>query len=161
MALIRQESSFDPHAISSAGAVGLMQVLPKTAAGRRRKVRTARRRLLNAAYNIRMGCIFLREWLKQFDANLEEGLAAYNAGDGRVREWLSWQPYAEPAEFVETVPIEETRAYVQTVVRDAEVYRELLTGKVEFARCGAAKQALPRRAPAKPAARPRRRTSAR
>jgi soluble lytic murein transglycosylase len=57
--------------------------------------------------------------------NLEQTLAAYNAGPNRVTEWLGWNHYREPAEFVESIPFTETREYVQAVLRNADIYRRL------------------------------------
>lgn len=56
-------------------------------------------------------------------------MAAYNAGPGRVKEWLSWSNYREPAEFVESIPFNETREYVQAVLRNAEMYRTIYAEK--------------------------------
>lgn len=137
MGLIRQESAFNPRATSRANARGLMQVLPQTASRSRRRARllAAARRLYDPAYNVRVGCAYLRDMLKTFNGNLEQALAAYNAGDFRVKDWLDKYPFREPAEFVETIPIRDTRAYVQTVLRDAAIYRQLVTGKPKFKKC--------------------------
>jgi len=135
MGLIRQESLFNPGATSSADARGLMQILPKTASRSRRRRGSIGRKLYDPAYNVRLGCAYLRDVLKTFDGNLAQALAAYNAGDARVKEWLSRREFREPAEFVETIPLRETRFYVQTVLRDAEVYRQLLSGSAKFMKC--------------------------
>jgi soluble lytic murein transglycosylase len=135
MGLIRQESAFDPRAISSANARGLMQVLPQTAAHGRRQRRTAARRLLEPAYNIRVGMNYLEQLTKAFGGNMEEALAAYHAGEIRVSDWLNSRSYREPAEFMESIPIASTRAYVERVLRDAAIYRQLLTGSTSFADC--------------------------
>ena len=137
MGLIRQESAFNPGAISSANARGLMQLLPGTAARQSRRKRGVGRRIYDPAYNIRLGCAYLAGLVTRFDGRLEQALAAYNAGDSRVKDWLSQRQFSEPAEFAETIPFRETRVYVQTVLRDAEIYRQLLTGKAEFAACEA------------------------
>ena len=70
-----------------------------------------------------------------FGGSEEQALAAYNAGDSRVKEWLSQRQFAEPAEFAETIPFRETRLYVQAVLRDAGIYRQLLEGVAAFAPC--------------------------
>jgi peptidoglycan lytic transglycosylase len=57
--------------------------------------------------------------------HVEETLASYNAGPNRVAEWLTWNRYREPAEFVESIPFTETRDYVQAVMRNADIYRRL------------------------------------
>lgn len=124
--LIRQESTFQPDAVSRAGAVGLMQVLPKT--GRklapRLKLRYARTRLFDPEYNLRLGTLYLADLVKAF-GSLEAALAAYNAGEDRVTSWEAERRFEEPAEFAESIPFTETREYVQIVLRNAEIYRRL------------------------------------
>jgi soluble lytic murein transglycosylase-like protein len=63
-------------------------------------------------------------------------LAAYNAGDFRVRGWLRGHSFRDPSEFLEAIPIHATRVYVESVLRDAAIYRHLLTGSAKFAACG-------------------------
>jgi hypothetical protein len=67
----------------------------------------------------------MRALLNQWNGHWEETLASYNAGASRVKQWLSWASYREPAEFVESIPITQTREYVQSVMRNAAVYREV------------------------------------
>ena len=124
--LIRQESVFQPDAISRAGAVGLMQVLPKTSKllARRLKLRYARARLFNPEYNLALGTLYLADLLKTQDSP-EAALAAFNAGEERVAAWKAERSYEEPAEFVESIPFSETREYVQIVMRNAALYRRL------------------------------------
>jgi soluble lytic murein transglycosylase len=138
MGLIRQESAFNPRATSSADAHGLMQILPKTASRSKRpsRIRSAGARLYNPTYNIRFGCSYLRGLLKDFDGKPEMALAAYNAGDFRVREWMKGNSFRNSSEFLEAIPIRDTRVYVESVLRDAAIYRQLLTGSAKFARCG-------------------------
>jgi len=137
MALIRQESAFNPRATSVADARGLMQVLPKTATQgvSRRRQRRVTERLCDPAYNITLGCRYLREVLRAFNGNVEETLAAYNAGDFRVNEWLKQRSFREPAEFVESIPFRETRLYVEALLRDQMVYRQLIGGSPRFMPC--------------------------
>jgi soluble lytic murein transglycosylase len=137
MGLIRQESGFNAGATSPANARGLMQVLPKTASRSTRasRIRSTSERLYNPTYNIRFGCSFLRNLLKDFDGKPEMALAAYNAGDFRVRGWLKSSSFRDSAEFLEAIPIRATRVYVESVLRDAAIYRQLLTGSAKFARC--------------------------
>lgn len=140
MGLIRQESAFDPHATSITHARGLMQIEPYTAVrrvrgrGRRRRVV---RDLYNPAYNIREGCRYLRSVLDEFHGNTAAALAAYNAGDDKVREWIANSKVSDPADFLETIPFTDTRAYVLEVLRDRMIYRSVLTGRARFARCAA------------------------
>jgi soluble lytic murein transglycosylase len=132
--------------------------LPQTATRIRRRRAAVARRLYNPAYNIRLGCAYLRSVLKNFGGIPEQALAAYNAGDLRVREWLNRYQFREAAEFAETIPFRETISYVQTVLRDAEIYRQLITGEARFARCEIGNAAKASASPArvsKPASAPK------
>lgn len=135
MALIRQESAFNPRSVSSADARGLMQILPQTAARRRSQRRAVARRLLDPTYNVRLGTGLLQKLSASFDGNKEETMAAYHAGKARVDEWRSKNHFSDSAEFLESIPIPATRIYVERVVRDAAVYRKLMTGTASFASC--------------------------
>lgn len=127
-ALIRQESEFNPGAVSAAKAYGLTQVLPST--GRSLSGRVGLHgfhtsMLFDPEYNLRLGTYYLRTMLNTHSGREELTLASYNAGKSRSDLWLSWYDYREPAEFVETIPFTETRNYVQIVLRNADVYRRL------------------------------------
>jgi peptidoglycan lytic transglycosylase len=135
MGLIRQESAFNPRAVSVANARGLMQILPRTVTRRRSRRRAEARRLLNPAYNVRIGTGILQKLSKIYDGNMEEAMAAYHAGPSRVDDWRSQNEFRDSAEFLETIPIPATRIYVERVIRDAAVYRKLLTGTAMFAHC--------------------------
>ncbi len=80
--------------------------------------------------NIRLGTQYLRVQLDNWGGNWCQTLAAYNAGPNRVREWLMGGTFREPAEFVESIPFNETREYVQAVLRNADLYREIYSGKL-------------------------------
>jgi soluble lytic murein transglycosylase len=124
--LIRQESAFASGAVSRAGAVGLMQVMPPTGAkmARRLKVRFSRARLFDPEYNLQLGELYISGLLNSYPAP-EFALAAFNAGENRVTAWTDGQKYEETPEFVESIPFTETREYVQTVLRNAELYRHI------------------------------------
>jgi soluble lytic murein transglycosylase len=127
-ALIRQESEFNPRAVSRARAYGLTQVLPSTGRQLSRRLgiggfRTDR--LFDPSLNLRLGTHYLRSLLDMHNGRWEVTLAAYNAGKSRTDVWQSWYDYREPAEFVETIPFTETRTYVAVVLRNADVYRRL------------------------------------
>ena len=124
--LIRQESAFEPKAVSHAGAVGLMQVLPRTALklARQLRVRYAHSSLSEPGYNLQLGSRYLANLIHAYGTK-EAALAAYNAGEDRVEQWTSGQTYLETPEFVESIPFSETREYVQVVLRNAEVYRQV------------------------------------
>jgi hypothetical protein len=83
------------------------------------------RSLLNPSVNIPLGTQYLRSQLDHWGGDWAETLAAYNAGPGRVKQWLAWANYREPAEFVESIPFNETREYVQAVLRNADMYRTI------------------------------------
>jgi len=125
--LIHQESAFNPQAISYANAVGLMQLEPYTAKilARDQRVRYSQDDLTKPDYNVRLGTAYLAQLDKLFDGNVEEILAAYNAGADRVTQWTTGQNYREPAEFVDSIPFSQTRDYVQIVERNAAIYRHL------------------------------------
>jgi soluble lytic murein transglycosylase len=129
--LIRQESEFDPRALSSAKAYGLTQVLPVTGRQYARKAGVAgfsTQLLFQPVANLRIGTSVLRSMLDSNGGRWEQTLAAYNAGPGRVALWSAWNDYREPAEFVESIPFTETREYVQAVLRNADIYRRLYAG---------------------------------
>lgn len=126
--LIRQESEFNPAALSHANAYGLTQVRPATGRQYARQAGVARvttQSLLQPAVNLKIGTSYLRSMLDQHGGSVEQTLAAYNAGPTRATEWLGWRTFREPAEFVESIPFTETRDYVQAVLRNADIYRRL------------------------------------
>jgi soluble lytic murein transglycosylase len=126
--LIRQESEFNPDAVSPANADGLMQVRPGTGAefAHAAGIRSFTSRMLfQPEVNLKIGTAIFRSMLDKNGGSMEQTLAAYNAGPNRVAEWLTWNTYREPAEFIESIPFTETRDYVQAVIRNAEMYRRL------------------------------------
>ncbi|MGB8760128.1 MAG: transglycosylase SLT domain-containing protein [Candidatus Sulfotelmatobacter sp.] len=126
--LIRQESEFNPNAVSRANAVGLMQLLPKTGKTVAREVKMRRynsSQLYTPAVNLQLGTRYFRGMVDKFGGSFEYALAAYNAGSDRVEDWLSQGQYRDPQEFVESIPFTETREYVQAILRNASVYKQL------------------------------------
>jgi soluble lytic murein transglycosylase len=126
--LIRQESEFNPNAVSRANAVGLMQLLPKTGKAVAREVKLKRytaSQLYTPAVNMQLGTRYFRGMVDRFGGSFEYALAAYNAGSDRVEEWLGQGKYRDPQEFVESIPFTETREYVQAILRNASVYKQL------------------------------------
>jgi soluble lytic murein transglycosylase len=124
--LIRQESEFNPGAVSRANACGLMQVLPSVgkSLARRQGIKGFKpSELLNPSINVQLGTVYLRQTIERFGGQLEYALAAYNAGDVPVRQWISENNYKDIAEFVESIPYTETREYVQAILRNRQVYR--------------------------------------
>jgi soluble lytic murein transglycosylase len=125
--LIRQESAFNPNAVSRANAVGLMQLLPKVGRGVAKQEKLKRfstQQLFSPNVNMQLGTRYFRSMVDKFGA-FEYALAAYNAGTDRVQEWLGQGKYRDPQEFVESIPFTETREYVQNILRNASVYRQL------------------------------------
>jgi soluble lytic murein transglycosylase len=130
-ALIRQESEFDPKAVSKQNARGLTQIMPATGLelGRRLKIpgySTAK--LFQPTVNLQLGTFYLRSVTTSLGGRVEAALAAYDAGMSRAKAWMTWGDFQEPAEFMETIPFTETHSYVQGVLRNADVYRRLYGG---------------------------------
>lgn len=132
----RQESEFNPQAVSHAGARGLMQLMPGTAK------RTANayglpysksRLLTDPTYNAQIGITHLGDLLDEFGGSYILTIAAYNAGGGRVNQWIATYgdprtPGIDPIDWVEQIPFSETRNYVQRVLENTQVYRARLAG---------------------------------
>ncbi len=126
--LIRQESEFNPNAVSRANAVGLMQLLPKTGKQVAKEVKLQRynaSQLYTPAVNLQLGTRYFRGMVDKFGGSSEYALAAYNAGSDRVEDWLNQGKYRDPQEFVESIPFTETREYVQAILRNASMYKQL------------------------------------
>jgi soluble lytic murein transglycosylase len=125
--LIRQESAFNPNAVSHANAVGLMQLLPKvgkSVAKQEKLKKFNSQELFTPAINMQLGTRYFRAMVDKFDS-FEYALAAYNAGSDRVQDWMGQGKYRDAQEFVESIPFTETREYVQNIMRNANVYRQL------------------------------------
>jgi soluble lytic murein transglycosylase len=134
-ALIRQESMFNPDAASAAGARGLMQLMPRTAKDVCRKIGVpySERRLDDPSYNLQLGTAFAAQQIERFDGSYVLALAGYNAGPARTREWveLFGDPRSggvDPVDWIELIPISETRNYIQRIIESMQVYRSKLAG---------------------------------
>ena len=131
-AIAKQESGFDPKAVSSAGARGLMQVLPATAKETAKKIgRSYDFAALTAdpGYNLLIGTAYFSDLSRSFDGSMVLAVAAYNAGPGNVRKWLDAlgdprQQGVDVVDWVERIPFSETRSYVQRVLENWQVYRQ-------------------------------------
>ncbi len=126
--LIRQESEFNAAALSRANAVGLMQLLPKTGKTVAKQVKLkgySAPQLYTPAVNLELGTRYFKEMVDKYNGQFEYALAAYNAGTDRVGDWLGQGHYRDAQEFVESIPFTETREYVQAILRNANVYRQL------------------------------------
>jgi soluble lytic murein transglycosylase len=131
-ALIRQESEFNPKALSRSNARGLTQVMPATGrqVSRQLGMRGFRPNMLYSPdTNLKIGTAYLKTLSDQIMGEWEATLASYNAGKSHVNAWLASANFREPAEFVESIPFNETRVYVQSVLRNAEVYRRIYSPK--------------------------------
>ncbi|HHX54171.1 MAG TPA: lytic transglycosylase domain-containing protein [Clostridiales bacterium] len=124
-AVIKTESSFVQDAVSTAGAIGLMQIMPETFEWLQTKTgETLDKELLYTAdVNIRYGTFYL-SWLKERFGSWKTAWAAYNAGIGRVKGWLEDTRYSDGSELLE-IPFGETKAYVERVAENAAIYEEL------------------------------------
>jgi len=137
--LIRQESMFNAAAISGAGAVGLMQVLPstgRTLAGQLGLSGFSASMLEHAELNAHLGTRYLAEQLSEFNGRLPVVLAAYNAGPHRIDRWREFPEFSDDEQFAERIPFAETRDYVKIVQDNAHIYRELYGELVSAMRTG-------------------------
>jgi len=136
LAVIRQESAFDAKAISPSGARGLMQLMPLTA---RRTASgmglhyVSRRLTGDPDYNVQLGSHYLARLLVEFGGNYVLAIAAYNGGPGRVHQWIRDNgdprgPGVDVLDWIEMIPRDETRNYVQRVLEALDIYRERLGG---------------------------------
>ena len=140
-AIIRQESAFNLRAISHAGARGLMQLMPRTASRVASKIRlryVLKKLTEDKAYNLQIGQAYLADLLREFDNSYNLTLAAYNAGPARVRRWIKANgdprdPIVDPIDWIELIPLDETRNYVQRVIENLHVYRHRMgEKKIDF-----------------------------
>jgi soluble lytic murein transglycosylase len=132
--IVRQESAFNPRAVSSANAIGLMQVTP--AAGRdtakRFNVTFDQRRLMDdIVYNAQLGTAELGNDIASWRGSYVLAFVAYNAGPRRAKEWIEQygdprDPKVDPIDWVERIPISETRNYVQRIIENMQIYRALI-----------------------------------
>ena len=128
----RQESSFDPYAISHAGARGMMQLMSGTARDETRKLGVGfddYRLISDPSYNVMIGSAYFQRLLNTWNGSVPLAVAAYNAGTGNVRKWI--ERYGDPRsqvdmlKWIEAIPYNETRAYVQRVIENSVVYDSL------------------------------------
>ncbi len=131
LALTRQESAFDVRAVSAAGALGLMQLMPGTARliAKTLDLPFAERRLTqDGVYNVTLGQAYLDDLMTTFNGSYVLAIAAYNAGPARVKQWIDQfgdprSPDIDAVDWVEQIPYSETRDYVQRVLENLQVYR--------------------------------------
>ncbi|HYK82404.1 MAG TPA: transglycosylase SLT domain-containing protein [Gemmatimonadales bacterium] len=127
VAIVRQESVFDAEALSPAGARGLAQLLPGTAAltARGLDVTFSPRWITVPDLNLHLGAAHLEELLRRFGGRVEVAVAAYNAGAAPAARWAERPGAEDPDVFIELIPYQETRGYVRSVLRNRELYRAL------------------------------------
>ncbi len=131
LALARQESEFNAKAKSPVGARGMMQIMPATARAiaRQHKVRYSRSRLISdPSYNIALGVAHLHDLIKKYNGSYILPLVAYNAGPGRVRDWIESfgdprDPNVDTVDWIESIPFTETRRYVQRIMSSVQIFR--------------------------------------
>mgnify|MGYP000713483889 FL=1 len=137
LAVIRQESEFDPKANSAVGAKGMMQVMTYTAKliAKQAKLPYSKSKLKSDPnYNIKLGSFYLSSLLEEYEGSYPFALAAYNAGPKRVKYWkkINGNPQKGKIDYVdwiELIKFKETRNYVQRVLENINVYRYMLSGK--------------------------------
>ena len=131
LAIVRQESAFAPDAMSPVGARGLMQLMPATAAGVAKKLElpySLDRLTTDGLYNVTLGRSYIETLIDDFGGSYALAIAGYNAGPGRVRQWL--RDFGDPrgqdltmVDWIEMIPFTETRTYVQRVLENLQIYR--------------------------------------
>ena len=126
LAMIWQESLFDPYAISPANAKGIMQIIPATARLIAKELGESEYTYTNPETSIRFGMYYFRKMLQEFKS-VPLSLAAYNAGPIRVRRWIKNDPNSEMGTFIEMIPYNETRNYVKFILARQEIYRLLVS----------------------------------
>ena len=127
-AIINTESSFDPESVSARGAIGLMQIMPETGQWIADKIGMEdfqESQLTDPEVNIQMGCWYLHFLWEMFDGNIENIAASYNAGQNRVKDWLTDPEISKDGENLHDIPYEETHNYVNKVKEAYEKYQEL------------------------------------
>ncbi len=137
-ALSRQESEFNAAAKSPVGASGLMQLMPSTAraVANAYKVKFDANQLTNAAYNTQLGEAHLKQLIDSYNGSYFLALAAYNAGGGRVADWIKQfgdprDPKVDPVDWIERIPFTETRQYVVKIMETLQLYRSRLAGPTQ------------------------------
>jgi len=127
-AVIREESNYDPAAVSPVGALGLMQLMPTTAQWMAKRINLesfSRDQLHSPSINIRLGAHYLAFLLDRFAGELILAVAAYNAGPDAVTRWKATIPAEDQDEFLEAIPFQETRSFVKRVMRSYYEYQQL------------------------------------
>jgi soluble lytic murein transglycosylase len=125
--MIWQESLFDPDAVSSANARGIMQIIPPTAQAIAKDLQVESYSLHDPSVSIRFGCYYFNNLLKDFNS-VPLSLAGYNAGPVRVKRWIKQDPNYEMDVFIDLIPYNETRNYIKLILSRKKIYNKLLKG---------------------------------
>jgi soluble lytic murein transglycosylase len=136
-AITRQESEFNTRAVSPAGARGLMQLMPATAQAQTRRLGVGYNFAAltsDPGYNMMLGASYLGLRVSEFGGSYILAIASYNAGAGRIRQWIEQygdprDPGVDPIDWMEMIPFQETRSYVHRVLENVQVYRTRLAGQ--------------------------------
>ena len=128
-AVIKAESNFDTEAVSSVGAIGLMQMMPNTFTWMQEILHETHeeKALYEPEVSVRFGCALLRLLLNEY-GDLTAALSAYNAGMGNVTSWLSDAAYSDDGKTLKGIPFTETRRYVRKVLWYKEIYEKIYGG---------------------------------
>ena len=140
LAVIRQESNFNPNAVSHVGARGLMQLMPRTAKKMAAELDLpySKDKLVeDPLYNITLGSGYIQKQIEEFDGSYILAIAAYNAGPHRVNAWIKEygdprDPQVDAVDWIEMIPFSETRNYTQRVLEGLQIYRHKL-GRTQLA----------------------------
>lgn len=126
-AIIKAESNFNPNIVSSSNAIGLMQLLEKTAmeTANKMNVEYTENCLYDPELNINLGIKYFSELLEEYNNNYLLALTAYNAGTGNLKQWMEQGIIKEDGTNIEDIPFKETNSYVRKISRDYSIYKEL------------------------------------
>lgn len=124
--MIKAESNFDKDVVSTAGAKGLMQLIPSTAqeVAEKNELEYSEEKLFEAEYNIKLGVFYYKTLYEKYN-NAGLALAAYNAGSGNVDKWIESNIIKSDGSDLEKIPFDETNTYVRKILRDYEIYKKI------------------------------------
>ncbi len=130
LSVMREESHFNPEVRSVAGAIGLMQLMPRTAkyVGKKIGLNITTGSLVDPKINLKLGSTYLKQLMKRYDGNLFYTLAAYNGGPTNVKRWIKKARPKDNDDFVESITFMETQNYVRRVMRTFYIYRDMYEG---------------------------------
>jgi len=126
-AIIKAESNFNEKVVSKSGAIGLMQLMEKTAEEQAKKIdiEYTKEILYNPEINLKLGLNYFNTLLDYFNQNYILAFAAYNAGLGNVEKWIANGTIKEDGSDIENIPFKETNMYVRKVIKNYEIYKNL------------------------------------